>query len=317
VKTEKAMEDGRMDIFIAGNQKTIAIENKIYAGDQDKQIARYSKYATKIVYLTLDGREPSKYSTNGEENVKDKLILISYKDIINWLEQCIEKAVNFSYLRETIAQYINLLKYLTGQSRRKDMSDEIVEATIQNSASLESAFRISEAVTSEKIHIAIVKRFVTALEEFAKTKGLKLEQKNWGLGDCCKRNWHISFLNENLQANCIRIRFQFLWKDLQAFISGFCIVKEDGSELQEDEVSAIYKKENEHPLKDYIKNIRLANNLMTDEKWYLSYREMSCHKWPTEKILTDLVIIEKSTIMKECKEEIENLLLMINAYKPS
>jgi len=101
VETEKITKDGRIDIAIEGNQATIIIENKIHAGDQEKQLHRYRQSFpnAKIVYLTLDGHKPSDYSTNGNENTYD--ILLSYKSIINWLEQCKEKSSDFPYLRET------------------------------------------------------------------------------------------------------------------------------------------------------------------------------------------------------------------------
>ena len=88
---------GRIDILIKFDSYWIAIENKIYAGDQELQLERYHTFLTKkvnknfdLIYLTLDGHEPSKSSKG---NLKDDAYeIISYKDtIINWLVKCIQK----------------------------------------------------------------------------------------------------------------------------------------------------------------------------------------------------------------------------------
>ena len=48
-------------------------------------------------------------------------------DIIQWLEKCRKEAVTHSILRETITQYINLIKYLTHQTINENMEKEIVK----------------------------------------------------------------------------------------------------------------------------------------------------------------------------------------------
>ena len=66
---------GRIDLIIhEKNKAAIIIENKIYADDQDKQLYRYCRYARNtfnnnfnILYLTLDGKEPPKKSTEGKD----------------------------------------------------------------------------------------------------------------------------------------------------------------------------------------------------------------------------------------------------------
>lgn len=68
-KNEDCSEGGRIDIAVESNGKAIIIENKIYAGDQEKQLVRYYNYGTKncsngfrLLYLTLNGDDASKYS---------------------------------------------------------------------------------------------------------------------------------------------------------------------------------------------------------------------------------------------------------------
>ena len=103
-------EGGRIDIFIKDNRgKAIIIENKVYAGDQDAQLLRYYKFAEKtydkayrLLYLTLEGHEPSEFSTKGEKEEVKGYHCISYRhNIIPWLEECVQKAACFPLVRET------------------------------------------------------------------------------------------------------------------------------------------------------------------------------------------------------------------------
>ncbi len=124
---------GRVDILIEEHSKTwaILIENKIYAGDQDLQIARYCNYniyKNKVVYyLTLFGVEPTKKSTKSKEVDKD-FFPISYKtDVKNWLEKCQKEASDYPILRETIKKYLILIKKLTGQLTIQNDMKAIIE----------------------------------------------------------------------------------------------------------------------------------------------------------------------------------------------
>lgn len=110
-------EGGRIDLLISNGEKAVVIENKIWAGDQPQQLRRYTEQlqaegypVPNLLYLTLDGRPPSADSRGGHE-VK----YISYKDdLIPWLQRCQERAYDEPELRETISQYIALVRKLTG-----------------------------------------------------------------------------------------------------------------------------------------------------------------------------------------------------------
>ena len=116
----KGEHGGRLDISVENNNGSyIIIENKIYAGDQENQMKRYWNYAQKmcesdtnkyrLIYLTLDGHEPSEGSLCGLK--ADDYICLSYKyDIISWLNRCVELSVRHPLIRETIIQYIETLK---------------------------------------------------------------------------------------------------------------------------------------------------------------------------------------------------------------
>jgi hypothetical protein len=127
---------GRIDIYIfdhSGN--SISLENKIYAGDQDNQIARYvnhNKEKNTVYYLTLEGEQASASSKRDLEEERDYFVISYRSTILYWLQQCHKESVDSPILRETISQYINLIKKLTNQLDDSKMKDEIEELIKNN-----------------------------------------------------------------------------------------------------------------------------------------------------------------------------------------
>lgn len=160
-------ESDNIDIFITNNSRHIIIENKVWAGEQERQLERYiesiigdlSQDSSEdsnedsiensdekpnldsaeskdicdnlaVIYLTLDGYNPSKYSTGIwdikgdflESNGKKILYkAISYKDdIIKWIEssQSKEAVGNITNLNFALECYKDAVKEITNQ--RKD-----------------------------------------------------------------------------------------------------------------------------------------------------------------------------------------------------
>ena len=118
IKVER--ERDNIDILITNNAKqAVVIENKIWAGDQSRQLQRYFDALEKhfcdiqLLYLTLDGHAPSEDSVG---NLKDNdYKTISYKDDLpTWLERCQKRAYAEPALRESVAQYLRLIQKLTG-----------------------------------------------------------------------------------------------------------------------------------------------------------------------------------------------------------
>lgn len=134
-------EGGQIDIYIEDTKgRGIIFENKINAREQDNQLARYETHCKEcfkgyaLFYLTLDGKE-----SKTANQVVD-YYPISYKeDIINWLILCKKEAVILPKLRETIAQYIDVIKKLTNQTINDKMSEEIIKKIIENNDNLKSA----------------------------------------------------------------------------------------------------------------------------------------------------------------------------------
>ena len=125
VELEKYTGDGSIDILIRYHDNLkyfgIAIENKIYAKDQPKQLERYNHYLKTVfkdnyllVYLSPDGHAPmipySIEETTYKELTKNrKLLIISYKDhIIKMIENAFPK-IQAENIRIIIAQYLDII----------------------------------------------------------------------------------------------------------------------------------------------------------------------------------------------------------------
>lgn len=135
---------GRIDIYISDGTNALSIENKIYAGDQEAQIERYcnfNKENNKVYYLNLHGTEPDEKS-KGKLNEGEDFKIISYSEhILDWLTLCLKESADSPILRETIKQYIILIKKLTGKLTDSYMEQELRNKIYQN---LESASIIKD-----------------------------------------------------------------------------------------------------------------------------------------------------------------------------
>ena len=130
---------GRIDILVKSSHYGLIIENKIYAGDQDKQLTRYDNYGKEtfgadgylLVYLTLYGCDASKESTATKSAEEVGYLRLSYaEDILRWLEQCVRLADNKPLVRESLNQYIRTIKQLTYQDMNKENIEKIIDLAV-------------------------------------------------------------------------------------------------------------------------------------------------------------------------------------------
>ena len=133
---------GRIDILVESSYYyRLIIENKIYAGDQDKQLIRYDNYGKTdleadrylLVYLTLFGNEASEGSTaKGSAKEVDYLCLSYAEDILRWLEQCVRLAYDKPLVRESLNQYIQTIKQLTYQDMNQENIQKIIDLAVDH-----------------------------------------------------------------------------------------------------------------------------------------------------------------------------------------
>lgn len=124
----------------------------------------------------MDGHAPSPESLGNllERNIE--VTLVSYEiDILNWLELCAKEAFRTPHLRETIIQYITLIKKLTGQTLSTEHKMEIIDLLLLEN-NLESALSIERTLKKAKIEVQkLVWRDL--VEEF-KSKGYSVNFVN-------------------------------------------------------------------------------------------------------------------------------------------
>lgn len=144
----------RIDFTIENDKYYIAIEMKIDAGDQDKQLHDYYHFAKEsnkevhLFYLTLSGKEASEES---HQNIEYKKISFT-NDISNFIEKSIEKSANLPIIRESLIQYKYLIEKITNQSTEEVKmevvkiidSPEIAQAANEMSKSLSYVWALKE-----------------------------------------------------------------------------------------------------------------------------------------------------------------------------
>ncbi|WP_231426988.1 PD-(D/E)XK nuclease family protein [Pedobacter sp. Leaf250] len=165
----ESLKGGRVDIVIRdANDRHIVIENKIFAGDQKNQLLRYYGMAeyVELFYLTLEDKLPEPYSY-GSLKKDEHFHCISYrKHIIPWLELCRKEAAVLPILRESLTQYINLIKHLTNQTTNKQMEQEIIDIL---KANLQASFTIRNNLDATLVRLS--KEFCNKLDlHFADTE---------------------------------------------------------------------------------------------------------------------------------------------------
>lgn len=155
----KNVEGGSIDVCVKTDNGQVRIENKIYAGDQNKQIARYCSNHKKenniIIYLTLFGSDASKESKQNQIKGTDYFLLSHYSDTINWLDKCYRATTEFPILRETVRQYQILMKKLTNQHTSQEMKEELLDLLTQSSENYKAAQEIAASLQEAQKRIWI------------------------------------------------------------------------------------------------------------------------------------------------------------------
>lgn len=199
-KNEDNSEGGRIDIIvkdISGN--IFIIENKIYAAEQINQLERYKKHypLAELFYLTLDGKE-SEQAVLDDSNEKKYSNLSYENNIKEWIEECIVLSQEKPMLRETLNQYLYLIKKLTNQSTNIAMSKEIRNIISEN---LEASFEIYK--NFDAVLHNLQENMLIKLSEDIKSKQseLNIELKDY------KDDLAI-YINKNGNADTLIFRFK-------------------------------------------------------------------------------------------------------------
>lgn len=177
VKTEHAIglvnndekTGGRIDIYIWDKyNNTISLENKINASEQEFQIERYCNHnrnKNTVYYLTKEGKVPE---SCGNFIIDKDFFILSYKlQIQQWLEECMKEAVDAPILRETIKQYLLLIKKLTNTMNHTE-KEELFDVILKNheaAALVASNFRNAVGSLIEKVRLKVYEQLQDRLND--------------------------------------------------------------------------------------------------------------------------------------------------------
>lgn len=172
-------EGGRIDIYLENDASIIAIENKIYAIDQEKQLTRYVNYLKEqnkqkyLLYLTL-----TKERASNEILDTDKVVYqhITYsKEIIIWIKECIKflttSEPKYPVLKQTLEQYLETIKKLCNKQIPELMEKELLERISSNSDAFKT-YTSLRALHPDTVWYGIVEKNITE-----KLQGLVIAKK--------------------------------------------------------------------------------------------------------------------------------------------
>ena len=152
-------EVNSIDLLIANRHQAVVVENKIRAGDQDQQLVGYhqklisqgyDESAITLVYLTPDGQDPSEQSI-GDLRCKT----ISYRnDLPEWLEGCQRRAFDNPALRESIAQYLQLIRTITGTDYSGTYMKELTNLCLTDD-NMVLVHDLSQALIDAKVKLVV------------------------------------------------------------------------------------------------------------------------------------------------------------------
>jgi hypothetical protein len=217
---------GSIDILLKdSNGKAIVVENKIYAKDQNNQLLRYynAHSDSHILYLSLYGQDASEESKRSLQKEID-YHCISYKnDILSWLLECRKELAIKPLVRETITQYINLIKLLTGQTISKQMDNEIIDNILSSEETLSAWKKIASNEIQIKVKKTLVLSIFGRIEKLLISKNFSIKEKI-SLTDRNTAKYKgmlVSFENDLSKKNNLLLRMNFEETSFTKLIIGF------------------------------------------------------------------------------------------------
>jgi hypothetical protein len=171
VRTEKTTDQNRrIDIYLEFQGYRIAIENKIWAGEQSNQISDYADFIGSdneknfLLYLTPNGIDSQ---TSNDRHYYP----ISYRQtILDWIESCLQATYEFPNINQALQQYKTTIQELTHQTLDHQAMNEIQQIICKNPKIIEHIDEINQAIST--IKNKSVYNFIT------KTKNRLLEINN-------------------------------------------------------------------------------------------------------------------------------------------
>ena len=313
-------EYNSIDLYLTDGNNHIIIENKIWAGDQQKQIKRYIETIKEenkdinltenlvVIYLSLDREEPTDYSLynsitekqNGfyVENgflvaIKDglktvekyKFKSINYNNQIKkWLEASLQEVGNITNLSFAITQYQEVIERLDGTYKNKIMSfkEYLKDADKKKYNKLELMKTMKE-ISDEypSVRKETIKSF---LEQAMKNLKEKFEDHKWQVVD--NEIWggeqYKSFIIQQAENANFVFRFEFEKKDFYEPIWGIFSIGAHKKETSKKDLKDL--RENQS-IKEKLKKLKDDKILTRESDLWLKYSFYQNDLW--DKIIAD------------------------------
>ena len=175
----------RIDIVIQNDNHFIPIEAKLFAGDQPRQCFDYYEYAkqyddsARVVYLTIDGKEPSASSRAGL-NRTDIYCISWTRDIIMWLDSLLSKCTD--PVVDGLRQYKEAIESITKNNlsiRNAEMTKFIKSIVTNSKDSFKACIEIEKSINELKLELIqqIFQEFQSQMDDLCIKYGLELEKK--------------------------------------------------------------------------------------------------------------------------------------------
>ena len=164
VRKEVSVNEGQLDLLLETPGLGIAIENKIWTGEQADQLKRYARFlhrhhgkAGLLLYLTLDGKKAA--SHGGADYLR-----ISYREhILTWLEKCLQESYRFIPINQVLLQYREVVRGLTGQNFDQPLMNELTDFMLQHPDLLRHRQVLNQAF--DQVRGVFLDRLVKRLQE--------------------------------------------------------------------------------------------------------------------------------------------------------
>ena len=195
-------ETHNIDLLIDNHPQAIVIENKIYAGDQEQQLQRYKQKLVELgydpsdihlLYLTPLGTPPSEQSIG---NLECKTVSYRY-DLPPWLKRCQRRAFDDPALRESIAQYLHLIRAITGADYSEEYMVDLKKLCLKDD-NLLLTHDLSQAFVDAKADLVVclwseLDRALSAIDDFPELDPEWVDRKEFSaVKDCInnkQRSW--------------------------------------------------------------------------------------------------------------------------------
>lgn len=216
VQSELAVKEGRIDVVVEYPGFCIAIENKLWAGDGDGQVDRYTTYLQRkypsshvLVYLTPDGREPDGSSKKtGDEALSrrpEEFKCLSWKlNLLPLIDEW-QRLSRSDHVRWFLKSFERALRNKLGV-REMNEQNQIVEHIRRTPGGISSTFAIASSI--EALKAQLYDKLVSDAKDFADEKGERWQIDTGGRDWARSNRFGIRFSKSAWQDEAIWIGFE-------------------------------------------------------------------------------------------------------------